>query len=449
MAKQAAPKGRILAIDDDRRLLENFSLCLEAEGYRVTTADTLAEGLKLAATQPFHVCLLDRSIGQDSGLDALPRFRELAPQMRVIMVTAHAGVPDAVRAIAEGAADYLVKPCSPDQLRIAVARQLETRRMMDRLDALERESRPARVEMTSKSAAMNEALRVAMQVAQTEANVLLLGETGTGKGLLAAAIHAASPRAAAAFATVNCPSLSPELMESELFGHAKGSFTGAHQSTVGRVSYAEGGTIFLDEVGDFPLALQPKLLRFIQDKLYERVGDPNTRRADVRIIAATNHDLEAMAEAGSFRRDLLYRLNVITVTLPPLRQRAEDIEDLANGFLQRYADSYRLPPRGFTASALALLREYRWPGNVREMQNVVERAVILCPNGKIGPEYLAISRSEPATPAAVPGAPFSLEELERMHIEGVVARSETLEAAARTLGIDSSTLYRKRKAYGL
>ena len=447
MGKQAA-RGRILAIDDDRRLLENFSLCLEADGHRVTTADNLAEGLKLAATQPFHVLLLDRSIGQDSGLDALPRFRELAPQMHVIVVTAHTAVAEAVRAISEGASDYLVKPCSPDQLRIAVARQLDTRRMLDRIDSLEREARPL-VEIASKSPVMREALRIAMQVAQTEANVLLLGETGTGKGVLAAAIHAASPRSGAAFATVNCPSLSAELMESELFGHAKGSFTGAHQSTVGRVSHAEGGTIFLDEVGDFPLALQPKLLRFIQDKLYERVGDPNTRKADVRIVAATNHDLDAMVEEGSFRRDLLYRLNVITVTLPSLRQRPEDIEDLALGFVRHYAGSYRLPPRGFTAPALALMREYRWPGNIREMQNVIERAVILCPNAKIGPEYLAISRSEPATPAAVPGAPFSLEELERMHIEGVVARSETLEAAARTLGIDSSTLYRKRKAYGL
>jgi NtrC-family two-component system response regulator AlgB len=449
MAKRAAIKGRILAIDDDRRLLENFSACLEAEGHRVICADKLAEGLKLAATQPFHVCLLDRSIGQDSGLDALPRFRELAPQMRVVIVTAHTGVAEAVRAMSEGASDYLVKPCSPEQLRIAVARQIDTGRMLDRLDSLEREARPERLALSSKSEAMNEALRVAMQVAQTEANVLLLGETGTGKGVLAAAIHDASPRAASALATVNCPSLSADLLESEMFGHARGSFTGAHQSTVGRVAYAEGGTVFLDEVGDFPLALQPKLLRFIQDKLYERVGDPNTRRADVRIIAASNHDLDAMVAAGTFRRDLLYRLNVITVSLPPLRQRIEDIADLAQGFIERYAASYRLPSRALSAPALALMQAYRWPGNIREMQNVIERAVILCPNERIGPEFLAISRAEPATAAAVPGAPFSLEELERLHIECVLARSETLEAAARTLGIDSSTLYRKRKSYGI
>jgi NtrC-family two-component system response regulator AlgB len=449
MTKSATLKGRVLAIDDDRRLLENFSLCLEQDGHRVTTADNLTDGLRLAATQPFHVCLLDRSIGRDSGLDALPKFRELAPQMRVIVVTAHAGVPEAVKAISAGACDYLVKPCSPEQLRIAVARQLDTRRLLDRLDNFERETSSPAFQMTSKNELMNQALRVAIQVAQTDANVLLLGETGTGKGVLAAAIHAASARSQAPMATVNCPSLSAELMESELFGHAKGSFTGASQSTVGRVTHAEGGSIFLDEIGDFPLSLQPKLLRFIQDKLYERVGDPNTRKADTRIIAATNHDLDAMVENGTFRQDLLYRLNVITVTVPPLRSRPEDIEDLAQGFVERYAASYRLPARGLSAPALTLMHEYRWPGNIREMQNVIERAVILCPNAQIGPEFLAISRPVGATPAVIPGAPFSLEELERLHIESIISKCDTLEAAARTLGIDSSTLYRKRKAYGV
>lgn len=449
MPKSSTLQGRILAIDDDRQLLENFALCLDQEGHRVTTADNLTDGLRLAATQPFHVCLLDRSIGHDSGLDALPRFRELAPQMRIIMVTAHAGVPEAVKAISEGACDYLVKPCSPDQLRIAVARQLDTRRLLDRLDNFERETIASTFQMSSKNEQMNKALRIASQVAQTDANVLLLGESGTGKGLLAAAIHAASTRGQAPMATVNCPSLSAELMESELFGHAKGSFTGATQSTVGRVSHAEGGSIFLDEIGDFPLSLQPKLLRFIQDKLYERVGDPNTRKADTRIIAATNHDLDAMVANGSFRLDLLYRLNVISVTLPPLRDRPEDVEDLAQGFVERYAASYRLPARGLSAAALAQMTLYRWPGNIREMQNVIERAVILCPNTQIGPEFLAISRPAGAANGVVPGAPLSLEELERLHIQSILSSCDTLEAAAKTLGIDSSTLYRKRKAYGV
>jgi NtrC-family two-component system response regulator AlgB len=449
MANTGALSGRVLAIDDDRQLLRNFALCLEQDGHRVTTAATLPEGLRLAATQPFHVCLLDRSIGPDSGLEALPRFHDVAPQMRIVVVTAHTGVDDAVKAISNGACDYLVKPCSPDQLRIAVARQVDTRRLLDKLEHFEREAHATSFRLSSRNAAMNEALRVANQVAATDANVLLLGETGTGKGVLAAAIHAASPRAQAPMATINCPSLGAEGMEAELFGDARGANGGLH-NPVGRVTYAEGGTVFLDEIGDFPLSLQPRLLRFIQDRLYERAGDPTTRKADTRIVASTNHDLDAMVAAGTFREDLLYRLNVITIRIPPLRERPEDIADLAQGFVERYAASYRLPARGLSAPALALLRQYRWPGNVRELQNVIERAVILCPNAQVGPEFIAIARpSGEGSGGAVPGAPLSLEELERLHIQSILSTCDTLEAAARTLGIDSSTLYRKRKAYEL
>ena len=447
-----APGGRILAIDDDRGLLEGFSLCLEDAGCRVSTASSLQEGLKLAAVQPFHVCLLDRNIGYDSGAAALPRLRELAPQMRIIMVTAHSRVDDAVKAIADGAADYLVKPCSPEQLRIAVARQMETLRLLDRIERLERDGPVARQPLSSRSPAMAEVLAMARQVARTDANVLLLGESGTGKGVLAAAIHDWSARAEAPFATINCPSLSAELLESELFGHAKGSFTGATQSTQGRVSNADGGTLFLDEVGDFPLALQPKLLRFIQDREYERIGDPTTRRADVRIVSATNRDLEQMVRDGEFRLDLMYRLNVIALTLPPLRERPEDIDDLSLAFLRRYAASYHLPASRFSAAATARMRAYAWPGNVRELQNVVERAVILANNEEIGEQHLLLP-ADAGAPGAAPvpaiGSQVSLDLLERRHIEAVLAQSATLDAAARTLGIDSSTLYRKRKAYGL
>jgi NtrC-family two-component system response regulator AlgB len=448
-SKNAAVTGRILAIDDDRALLENFSACLTQEGYRVSTAETLQEGLRLAASQPFHACLLDRSIGQESGVEALPRLRELAPLMRVIMVTAHSGVDDAVAAIAQGASDYLVKPCSPAQLKIAVARQVDTRRMLDRLDALERESAGSAPPLASKSAAMQAAIDLALQVARTDANVLLLGDSGTGKGVLARAIHDASARAGGSLVTVNCPSLSAELLESEMFGHIKGSFTGASQNTVGRVSHADGGTIFLDEVGDFPLTLQPKLLRFIQDKEYERVGDPVTRKADARIIAATNRDLDAMVKDGRFRLDLLYRLNVISITLPPLKERMEDLEDLANGFILRFSASYGLPARSLSTAAAARMRDYDWPGNVRELQNMMERAVILCRDASIGPELLTFGRGESSRTEMVAGTPISLDTLERLHIERVLASSESLEAAARTLGIDSSTLYRKRKAYNL
>lgn len=442
-------KGRILAIDDDRLLLENFSLFLSKEGYRVTLAATMQEGLSLAASQPFHVCLLDRNIGQDSGLEALPKLRELAPQMRIIMVTGHSGVADAVATIAQGASDYLVKPCSPEQLKIAVARQIDTRRLQDRVEALERETTAATPQLLSKSPAMQAAIDLALQVARTDANVLLLGDSGSGKGMMARAIHDASPRAGGALVTVNCPSLSSELLESEMFGHVKGSFTGATQNTVGRVSHADGGTIFLDEVGDFPLALQPKLLRFIQDKEYERVGDPVTRKADARIVAATNRDLDGMVKEGRFRLDLLYRLNVITVTLPALRDRLEDLEDLANGFIRRFAASYGLPARKLSAAAAKRMLSYDWPGNIRELQNMMERAVILCRDEQVGAELLVFGRGDTSKTEGIAGTPISLEALERLHIERVLAVSESLEAAARTLGIDSSTLYRKRKAYNL
>ncbi|MEO8000547.1 MAG: sigma-54 dependent transcriptional regulator, partial [Arenimonas sp.] len=450
VAKNETPvAGRILAIDDDRGLLENFSLCLTKQGYRVTTAESVDEGVRLAATLPFQVCLLDRNIGYDSGLDALPKLRELAPLMRVIMVTGNAGVSEAISAIAQGASDYLVKPCSPEQLLIAVARQIDTRRMIDRLDNFERESSSQVPQLESKNDAMRAAISLALQVAGTDANVLLLGESGTGKGVIARAIHDASSRAAAALVTVNCPSLTAELLESEMFGHIKGSFTGASQTNVGRVSHADGGTIFLDEVGDFPLQLQPKLLRFIQDKEYERVGDPVTRKADARIIAATNRDLDAMVKEGQFRLDLLYRLNVIAITLPALRERIEDLEDLANGFIQRFAMSYGRPARALTPQALAQLQMYAWPGNVRELQNMMERAVILCSSEQIGTELLAVGRTESGKHEAVPGAAMSLEALERMHIERILATSDNLDTAAKTLGIDASTLYRKRKAYKL
>ena len=282
--------------------------------------------------------------------------------------------------------------------------------------------------------------------------MLILGESGSGKGELARAIHAWSRRAKKTFVTINCPSLSADLMESEMFGHTRGAFTGASESTLGRVSQADGGTLFLDEIGDFPLALQPKLLRFIQDKEYERVGDPVTRRADVRILAATNRNLEQMVAENEFREDLLYRLNVIVLTLPPLRERKEDIVDLAERFLARFVKDYNRPAHGFSEAALEALRNYGWPGNVRELRNVIERASIICGQDLVDVNHLGLGDS-PATSSAASaprvGEALSLEALERAHIAAVMATSETLDQAAKTLGIDASTLYRKRKQYGL
>jgi len=248
--------------------------------------------------------------------------------------------------------------------------------------------------------------------------------------------------------TINCPSLTAELMESELFGHSRGAFTGASESTLGRVNQADGGTLFLDEIGDFPLTLQPKLLRFIQDKEYERVGDPVTRRADVRILAATNLNLEDMVRDGRFREDLLYRLNVITLHLPPLRERSEDILTLADRFLARFVKEYARPARAFSEEARAALLNYRWPGNIRELRNVVERASIICAQERVEISHLGMAE-QPTNNAPRIGAALSLDELEKAHIGAVLATSDTLDQAAKTLGIDASTLYRKRKQYNL
>ncbi|WP_101529328.1 sigma-54-dependent response regulator transcription factor AlgB [Pseudomonas aeruginosa] len=449
METTSEKQGRILLVDDESAILRTFRYCLEDEGYSVATASSAPQAEALLQRQVFDLCFLDLRLGEDNGLDVLAQMRVQAPWMRVVIVTAHSAVDTAVDAMQAGAVDYLVKPCSPDQLRLAAAKQLEVRQLTARLEALEDEVRRQGDGLESHSPAMAAVLETARQVAATDANILILGESGSGKGELARAIHTWSKRAKKPQVTINCPSLTAELMESELFGHSRGAFTGATESTLGRVSQADGGTLFLDEIGDFPLTLQPKLLRFIQDKEYERVGDPVTRRADVRILAATNRDLGAMVAQGQFREDLLYRLNVIVLNLPPLRERAEDILGLAERFLARFVKDYGRPARGFSEAAREAMRQYPWPGNVRELRNVIEHASIICNQERVDVDHLGFSATQSASSAPRIGESLSLEDLEKAHITAVMASSATLDQAAKTLGIDASTLYRKRKQYGL
>jgi len=370
--------------------------------------------------------------------------------MRIVMATAEAAMESAVRALKAGAVDYLVKPCSPEDLVRSAERQAEARRLAMRIEQLEgRDNGGAEADLSTTHADYAKVLEMARQVADTDASILLLGESGTGKNVLARAIHGWSPRARASFAQVNCPSLSAELLESELFGHVKGAFTGATDHRQGRVQVADGGTLFLDEIGDFPLPLQPKLLRFVQEREFERVGDPHTKRADVRIIAATNRNLEAAVQDGRFREDLYYRLNVITLVMPPLRERADDIPALAQRFLSGFTKSYRRPAREFSAESMAALKRHTWPGNVRELRNVVERIAILCPTESVELSHLPPPFGTESAPVRLQvGADVTLEALERAHLEAIVAKSPSLEVAAKTLGIDSSTLYRKRKQFG-
>jgi NtrC-family two-component system response regulator AlgB len=303
--------------------------------------------------------------------------------------------------------------------------------------------------LVTQEAAMQQALEVAFKAAASEATVLLCGESGTGKGIVARAIHARSARAAAPFLTVHCPSLSAELLESELFGHVRGAFTGAVKDTIGKVAAAEGGTLFLDEIGDMPPALQPKLLRLLQEKRYERLGETQTRASNVRILAATNRNLEAEMAAGKFREDLLYRLNVIEVTLPPLRQRRNDILPLAEHLRGFFAKQSAKLVTGFTDEGEAALLRYPWPGNLRELRNAVERGVILTSGPLVGLADLPAPVGAPPRPIIEVGGAVTLDQLEAEHIRQVLASTATMDQAATVLGIDPSTLYRKRKRYGL
>jgi NtrC-family two-component system response regulator AlgB len=442
----------VLLIDDDHSLRKSIRLALETMGHRVTDAANGAEALDLLAHGLFDVALLDLRLGQEKGLDVLRELLKLAPGLAVVVVTAYATIETAVEAMRRGAFDYLPKPFTPEQVRIVLDRVARMRRLQSHVEELEEQVRSIvpEADLQTHDPAMQQALQLAFRAAPSEASILLRGESGTGKGVVARAIHARSPRAGAPFVTVHCPSLSAELLESELFGHVRGAFTGAVQDTVGKVATAAGGTLFLDEIGDLPLSLQPKLLRLLQEKQYERVGESRTRVGDVRIIAATNRDLEAAIAAGTFREDLLYRLNVIEIVLPALRLRRDDILPLAEHLLQFFARQTGRAFTGFTPEARNAILKHPWPGNVRELRNAIERGVILSNGPEIGLTDLPaqIGATLPATKMNV-GGPVTLDQLEAEHIRRVLTSSPTMEHAAEILGIDPSTLYRKRKRYGL
>ncbi|MGQ0634026.1 MAG: sigma-54-dependent transcriptional regulator [Planctomycetaceae bacterium] len=442
----------VLLIDDDSGLRKSMRLALESMGHRVAEGDSRAQAEELLSHGLYDVALLDLRLGQEQGLDVLSALQGFAPGLAIVVITAYATIETAVEAMRRGAIDYLPKPFTPDQLRIVLDRVNRLRRLQSHVEELEEQVRSVvpEADLQTDEPAMQQALALAFRAAPSDAAVLLRGESGTGKGVLARAIHARSSRAAAPFVTVYCPSLSAELLESELFGHVRGAFTGAVQDTLGKVAAAEGGTLFLDEIGDLPLALQPKLLRLLQDKQYERVGEARTRVCNVRILAATNRDLQAAIASGAFREDLLYRLNVIEVVIPPLRERRRDIIRLADGLLQFFARQSRKTITGFTQEAHDALLKHPWPGNVRELRNAIERGVILVAGSEIGLAELPAQIGAVLPAAAVEvGGSVSLDQLDAEHVRRVLAQTATMEQAAAILGIDPSTLYRKRKRYGL
>ena len=340
---------QILIVDDEELQQRAISMAIDEE-HVVYTASSSAEALELIDREVVDLALVDVRLGAESGLDLISRLIGAAPWLRVVMLTAHATVESAVEAMRAGASDYLVKPVDAQAIRILVERFAASRRLERQVQALEEDLQHASPPplLESRNPAMQRVFALAETVATSEAVVLIRGESGTGKGVLARRIHETSARSDSVFAVINCPSLSPELLQSELFGHVKGAFTGAVKTQMGKVEVASGGTLFLDEVGDLPPRIQPKLLRFIQDREYERVGDPRTRRADVRIVSATNRDLEDAIEEGDFREDLFYRLNVMQLHVPPLRERPEDVEDLARAFLAFFAARHNRTVDDFT-----------------------------------------------------------------------------------------------------
>ncbi|OWK44455.1 sigma-54-dependent transcriptional regulator [Fimbriiglobus ruber] len=441
----------VLIIDDDPGVRQSLRLCLEIDGARVLGVGTAAGAVDALDRGRFDVVFLDLWLQAESGLTLLPEILRRQPGTGVIVVTAFASYESAVEAMKLGAVDYLPKPFTPDQVRAAARRvvtanvlQRQITELRDRLDETESENT-----FETRSPGFTAFLQTAARAAASDAVVLLRGESGTGKTVLARWIRGHSRRPDGPFVTVHCPMLSNELMSSALFGHRKGSFTGAVADAVGKVEQAEGGTLFLDEVGDLSADAQARLLRFLNDRQYERVGEALERKSDVRLIAATNRPLEAEVAAGRFREDLLFRLNVITLVLPPLRDRRDDLLPLARHYLTFFGRRQGRAGLSFSPACEQVIADHPWPGNLRQLRNAIERAVILAPAAVLQAVDLGLAPGPAAAGGTTLGDDVSLDYVEREHIARVVARAPSFEAAARTLGIDVTTLQRKRKRFGL
>jgi len=437
-----------LVVDDEKHIRSHLATYLRSLGHVAETASSAEEALEAVRRQAFDLVLTDVRMAGLDGLALLREIRALHPDALVVLMTAYATVAQAVEAMRAGAYDYLVKPFSLEQIGLLVERALE-------VQGLRRENRRLKLAtddailLESQSPAMQRALDTARQVAASDVTVLLTGESGTGKTVLARQIHAWSRRGGGPFVTISCTTLSEQLLESELFGHVKGAFTGAWKDNPGRLEAAAHGTVFLDEVGELPPELQAKLLRFLEERRFERVGGRRTIEVDARLVAATNRDLEAEVASGRFRSDLYFRLNVVAIRLPPLRERRADLLPLADHLLRSLAARHgRERPMVLGDAARSAIEAYPWPGNVRELANALERAVVLSRGDVVQAESLpdAVLAPPRAAPAGQHG---SLEELEQGRIRQVLAESATLEQAAARLGIGVTTLWRKRKRYGL
>jgi two-component system response regulator FlrC len=438
--------GKLLVVDDDPGFSRLLEAILRGEGYDVDIAGSVEAALQLAARVQYHLVISDVRLPDGDGLSILGFLWDQSPDTPVIMITAFGTVPSAVEAMKLGAADYLGKPLSsPDELRLVVRRALDTSQDRREREALrqERDERFACGDLIAYDSKMISVLELARKVAPTNATVLVMGESGTGKEVLARCIHRNSSRAGRAFVAVNCAALSPTLIESELFGHEKGAFTGAVAQHVGRFERAHGGTLFLDEIGELDGNLQAKLLRVLQERTLERVGGTRIITVDVRVIAATNRDLKKMVPDGRFREDLFYRLSTFPLEIPPLRDRPADIVPLARLFLKRASAEMKKPEPRLSSAAIERLRSYTWHGNVRELENMVERAVILA-SDSVELHHL------PAVIADSPPRAVTFRDIERKAIEDALAvNNGNRTRAAEQLGISLRTLQYRLKEYGI
>jgi NtrC-family two-component system response regulator AlgB len=446
-----------LVIDDDKPFRDATCLLIEDEGHYAQPAASGQAGLGLLKEDKFDAVLLDLNLGAEKGLDVLQQIIKTDPNLPVVMFTAQGTVKTAVEAMRQGALDFLEKPFTREQLHTVLARLQRFNRMSRNIERLEQEVKETKSQnpellLDFSSPDMRAIMDVLTRAAKTPASILIMGESGTGKSVVARAIHDQSHLADKAFITVSCPSLSKELLESELFGHVKGAFTGAVKDHWGKVKAATGGTLFLDEIGDLPMEIQPKLLRLLQEREYERLGENVIRSADIRIIAATNRDLKERIAEGAFREDLYFRLNVIAVEMPPLRNRQSDLLRFADHYLKHFSGQCGHSFHGFSDTAAARLRSYSWPGNLRELRNAIERAVILAKHEKIDSEDLPLDQSsatQPNCPLPQPGDFITLDKLEELHVRKILERTGSVAEAAKILGIDDATIYRKRKKMGM
>ena len=444
---------RILVVDDEASARSGLEKLLRQSGYVVDTAKDGKEALAIAAEHPPEVVVTDLKMPEMDGMTLLGKLRESDRDLPVIVATAYGDVSSAVAAMRAGASDYLTKPVEIDALLVAIERARDRRALRVEAENLRRQLRERDAEglqgLIGVSPAMQKVYRVARQVAASRATVLLTGESGTGKGELARAIHTLSPRAKLPFVALHCAAIPESLLESEMFGHERGAFTGADKRRIGKFEQAAGGTLFLDEIGDISPLVQTKLLRVLQERAIERLGGNETIAVDVRVIAATNKDLTVEVREGRFREDLYYRLNVVCVDMPPLRLRGSDVIVLANAFLQRFAADNNKPVDAFTEAACTKILAHRWPGNVRELENAIERAVVLCEHASIEAGDLPFEAAQPMRGAVrVPGA--TMAEIERWAILATLEATEGSTAkAAELLDISVRTVQYRLHEYGL